>query len=152
MSSVVICLGCCIVLCFRPTVFAVCMNQMVVVFQPWSGTAPDLVSVNNYTFYSNSPAPLVSIGFLDILISPLYPTAPPSVAVVVVDPLSCTSSPPPLPALSAVHLDFSCTRHPPASADHLFALRHMPEYSAVYRDCLPPPLPPLACSQVPART
>ena len=63
------------VLCFRPPVRAVCQNHEVVVFQPQTGTALDLVSVANYKFYSNPPTPTVSTGFLDLFIYPIYTTA-----------------------------------------------------------------------------
>ena len=77
------------VVVFQTTIFAVCTNHEVVVFQPKIGTAPDLDSVANYTFYSNSPAPPVSTNFLDILIYPLYPTSPGLVVFSLVAPLSC---------------------------------------------------------------
>ena len=64
-----------VLLCFRPPVCVVCPNNEVVVFQPRTGTAPELGSVSNYIFYSNSPAPTVSTGFMDLFISLHYPTA-----------------------------------------------------------------------------
>ena len=68
--------SCCKVLFyFIPPVCTMCPNHEVVVFQPRTGTAPDLGSVANYTFYSNSPDPSVSTNFLNIFISPLYSTA-----------------------------------------------------------------------------
>ena len=96
-----------VLLCFRLPVCAVCMNHEVVVSQTRTGNSPDLGSVANYTFYSNSPAPPVSTGFMDISIHPLYPTAYRSVAFLLVAPLSCTHFPPTLLAQSAVHLDCS---------------------------------------------
>ena len=105
---------------FLPPVHAVFLNHEVVVFQPQTGTAPDLGFVANYTFYYSPPALPVSTIFLDVFIYPLYPTPPPSVAFVVLTPLYCTRSPPPLPERNAVHLDVVPTRHPPASAARLF--------------------------------
>ena len=52
---------------------------------------------------------------MDILISPFYPTAPPSVAFVVIYPLSCIIYPSPLSERSVIHLDSACARHPPES-------------------------------------
>ena len=61
---------------FWPPVRTVCPNHDVVVFQPRTGTAPDLVSVANYTFYYNRPAPPVSTVFLDLVIYLFHPTDP----------------------------------------------------------------------------
>ena len=79
-------------LCFWPSVHAVCPNHEVVVFRPWTVITPDLGSVANYTFYSNPPAPPVSTVFMDIFVSPLYSTTPPSVALVVVASIYCNLS------------------------------------------------------------
>ena len=37
--------------CYQPSVRAVCQNHEVVVFQPWTATAPDLGSVANITTF-----------------------------------------------------------------------------------------------------
>ena len=55
---------------FWPSVRVLCTNHEVVVFQPRTGTARDLVSVANYTFYCSPTAPPVSTDFMDIFISP----------------------------------------------------------------------------------
>ena len=52
-----------LLLCVWPSVCVMCPNHDVVVFQPWTGTAPYLGSVANYTFYSNPPSPSVSTIF-----------------------------------------------------------------------------------------
>ena len=117
----------------------VCPNQEGV-FQPQTGTATDLGSVANWKFYYNPPAPPVSNVFMDLLF-PLYPNAPPSVAFVAILPISCTRYPPTLPAQNATHLDVVRTRHPPASAACLCALRYVPESSNVYHECVTPPPP-----------
>ena len=157
MFAVICGCSCKVLLCLRPPVRAVRPNHEVAVFQPWTGTAPNLGSVANCNFYSNPPAPPVSTGFLDIFIYPLYPTAPPSVSFVLVFHLSCTLSPPHLPEQISVHLDV--THHP--------AIRHLPPAILCLSSLLPAPcayfcimscdraLPPLltsACSQVPVRT
>ena len=90
---------------FCPPVRMLSPNNEVVVFQLLTGTAPDLGSVANYTYYSIPPAPPVSTFFLGLLISPLYLNAPPSLVYFIVAPLSYTCSPPPLPERNAVHLD-----------------------------------------------
>ena len=118
--------SCKVLLCLRPPVRGVCPNHEVVVFQPWTGTAPDLGAVANYTFYSNPPAPPVSTGLLDIFIYPLYPTAPPSVSFVLVSHLSCTLSPPHLPKQISVHLEVTYTHRPPSSASRLCAPHRVP--------------------------
>ena len=64
------------------------------------------------------PPPLVFSAFWIIWFPPSY--RPPSVAVVVVSPLSYTRSPPPFLAWNSVHLNFSHT-HPPCQP-HLLAL------------------------------
>ena len=120
-------------------------------FQPRTCAAPDLGSVTNYTFHSNSPTPLVLTNFMDILISPLYNPAPPSVASVFLHPLSCTRSLPTLPAQISVHLDVPHTRHPPASASRLWA-SHRVSASTLYPVIVtPPPLLPAAFYHFPVR-
>ena len=103
------------------------------------GTAPDLGSVANYTFYYNSPAPPISTNYMDMFISPLYPTSPQSVAFVLVAPLSCNRSPPPLPEQSAVHLDVTHTHHPPASTSLIYAPHRVPASVLCPVNVLPPP-------------
>ena len=127
----------------------VCPNHEVVVLQYQIGTAPDLGSIANYNFYSNSPAPPVSTNFMDMFISTLYPTSPQSLAFVLVSPLSCNRSPPPLLEQSAVHLDVTHIHHPPASASCLYAPHRVPASALCPVTVYPPPFLPLACSQVP---
>ena len=97
--------------CFCPPIHLVCLNNEVVVFRSRTGTAPNLGSVADYNFYSNYPAPPVSADFLGIFIFPLYLTSLPSVAFVVVAPLSCTHYPPPSGAKRHPH--GSCLHPPP---------------------------------------
>ena len=66
----------CVCLNLRPLVRLLFPNHEMMVFQPQTGTAPDLGFIADYKFYSNPPAPPVSTGFMDIFIYPLYPTAP----------------------------------------------------------------------------
>ena len=122
---------------FLPPVFAVCPRHKVVVFQPRTGTTPDLCSVASCTFYSNPPAPPVPTVFMDLFF-PVYPTNPPSVAFFFIDPLSCTRSPTPLLTWSTAHLDIARTFLPLASAARLCALLRMPMSSTVSFDCAPP--------------
>ena len=126
-----------------------CLNHEVVVFQSQIGTAPDLGSVANYTFYYNSPAPPVSTKFMNIFIYPLYPTSPQSLSFVLVAPLSCNRSPPPLLEQSAVHLDVTYTHHPPAYASCLYTPHRVPTSAFCPVNVPPPPFMPSAFSQVP---
>ena len=96
--------GVCMCLYLWPPVRAVCQNHEFVVLQTWTETNLDLGSVANYTFNSSPPAPPVSTVFLDISIPPFYTIPPPSVLFVIIDPHSCTHSPPPLLDLNPVHL------------------------------------------------
>ena len=45
--------------CYRPPVRVVCPNHEVVVFQPWTVTAPDLGSVTNITTIPSLPPQLL---------------------------------------------------------------------------------------------
>ena len=120
----------------------VCPNHEVVVLQTRIGIDPYLGSVANYTSYSNPPAPPVSTNFLDILFFPSILPLPPLLAFKVVAPFSCTRSPPPLMARSAVHLDVACTHLLPASTTRPCAPRRMREPATVSRLWdLPLPLP-----------
>ena len=115
-----------------PPVFAVCLNHEVVVFQPRTGTALDVGSIDSYNFHSSPPTPPVSTVFLDLSISLLHPTTPPPVtACHLITSLCCIRSPPPLPAWNAAHLDIVHIRHPPASAAWLCAPRFGPASAAV---------------------
>ena len=58
------------ILYFQPPDRVVCPNHEVVMFQPRTGTAPDLGSIDNFTFYNSPPAPPVSTNFLDIFLPP----------------------------------------------------------------------------------
>ena len=53
---------------------------------------------------------------------------------------------------SAAHLDISCTRHYLTSAVRLCAPRRVLASTTFSHGRLPPPLPPLACAQVPVGT
>ena len=116
---------------FRTSVCAVCPNHEVVVFQPWTGTAPDLGFIANYTFLFYPSHPTCINFFLGLFISLLYPTSTPSLAFVIAVPLFFTPSPPPLPAQKYVYLDVVPTRYPSASAAWLCAPRCVPESAAV---------------------
>ena len=141
-------LGTNILFCFRPPVRVVCPNHKVVVFQHWTGTAPYLGSVANYTFYSTPSRTTYLNHFSGYLhLHPLYYR--PQLEFVVFSPTCCTRPPPPIPVRSAIHLYASRTRHPPASAaclckpaPHACICRRVPWMWS------PPPLTPLACSQV----
>ena len=126
-----------LLLCFRPAVRAMCPNNAVAVFQPWTGTAPYLGSITNFTFYSNPPALPVSKTFMDIFIFTLYPTAPLSFAFLLVSPISCTRSPLPLPSRINLKLDIyrTCQPLPFVSSTHAVCLRVTP----CNMNVLPPP-------------
>ena len=149
MLAVICGCSCKVMLCLRPPVRAVRPNHEVAVFQPWTGTAPNLGSVANCNFYSNPPAPPVSTGFLDIFIYPLYPTAPPISIICpgipsILHPLS-TSSPKTNIRPPGSHL------HPPSAILCLSSLRPTPcaYFCIVSCDCALPPLLTSACYQVP---
>ena len=93
----------CVCVYLRSPVRVVYPNHELVVFQPYTGTAPDVGSVANYTFLFYPFRPICLNRFMYLFISLLYPNAPPSVSFDVVSPLYCTLSPPPLPLWSAVH-------------------------------------------------
>ena len=88
---------------FLPPVRVVCLNLEVVVFQPCTGTTPDLGSVAHYTFYAIPTAPPVSTVFLYILIHPLYPTSPtqPPLISIVCHSIPSILDPPPTSYTSA---------------------------------------------------
>ena len=132
-----------LLLCFRPAFRARCPNNAVVVFQPRTGNAPYLGSINNFTFYSNPPAPPVSTNFMDICVVPLYPTAPLSVMFLLVSPLSCTHYPPPPPSRITLQLKIDRTRQtlPLVSSTRTTCLCVTP----CTMNVLPPPMPPLIC-------
>ena len=116
--------------CFWPPVHVACLNIEVLVFQPRTGTAMNLGSVDNYTFYSNYPAPTFSTNFLDIFISPLYPNAPPSLAFFVVAPLCCNQSPSPP---GSKHRPPVSRLHPPAIILHRSSMRPVPYACVCHR-------------------
>ena len=123
--------------CCCVSIYVLCTNHEVVVFQPRIGTALDLGSVANYTFYSNPPAPPFSTGLLGIFISHLYPTAPPSVVFVVVA-LSLSTA---LHLLSHRKSPYTCTSPAPATRQtpQLVSAPRVPVSAVVSRDCAPPP-------------
>ena len=120
----------------RPSVWAVCPNHEVVVFQPRTVTATYSGSVYIVLKnYSNSSRPAYINRFW-IFLFPPPPTAPPHhKPLVVVTFLCSTRSPPPLLERNAVHLEFSHTRHPPASAAYICAQSRVPMYATISRIC-----------------
>ena len=128
-----------LLLCFCPAVCVMCPNNLVVVFQPRTGTAPYLGSVANYTFYYNPPAPPVSTNFLDIFNVTLCPITPPWVFFLLVDPLSCTYSQIPLLVWSTFQMSVARPLHLSSFAACLCTLFRKSAYSAVSHECVPPP-------------
>ena len=135
-----------LLLCLCPEVHAMFPNHAVVVFQPWTGNAPYLGSVDNYIFYSIPPAPPVSTNFLDIFNVPICPITPPWVFYLLVDPISCTCSPLPLLVWSTFHRSIARTLHLSSFAACFCTSCCESASSAVSHECVPPPpLPPSAC-------
>ena len=125
--------------CLCPAAYVVCPNNKSVVFQPQTGTAPDLGFVANYTFYYNPPAPPFSTGFLGLFIFPLYPTVPPIISICcrslsLLQPLP-TSSP------STKRRPPGRCLHPPATSLRCSSLRPAPHVCICRRVlwlCAPP--------------
>ena len=102
-----------LLLCFCTELRVICPNHevVVIVFQPWTGNAPYLGSVDNYIFYSNPPAPPLSTNFLDIFKVPIFPITPPWVFFLLVDPLYFTCSPLHILVWSTFHMSIVRTLH-----------------------------------------
>ena len=132
-----------LLLCLYPAVCVMCPNNAVAISQPWTGADPYLGYITNFTFYSNPPSLPVSTKFMDLFIVTLYPTAPLSVAFLLVSPISCTRSPPHPPSRITLKLDIYYTRQPLTlvSSTCTTCLRVTP----CTMNVLPPPMPPLAC-------
>ena len=86
------------------------------------------------------PHPFQLFLWIIIFNSSILPPPYKKLFIVVALYMCCTLSPPSLLTRSATHIEFFRTRHLSASADCLWAPRHVPMSSAIYRDCAPPPL------------
>ena len=124
----------CVCLCNRPTALAMCSNNEVEVFQNCTRTALRSGSVASYNFILALPPHLIQPFFwIFLFLSSILPP-PQSISVCCrITSLCCTRSPSPLPARNSVHLDVVHTRHHPASAAQLCALRRMPASATFYR-------------------
>ena len=127
-----------------------CLNDEVVMLQPWTVITPDLGAVTNYTFYSNPPAPPVSTVLWIFLF--LLSTLPPHTSSVshcipyLLHPLPTSST-------STNFCPPGRHPHPPPASLRLSSLRPAPHacLCAVSCDCVPTKNSPLACSRVHVR-
>ena len=124
--------------CYQPSVRAVCQNHEVVVFQPWTATAPDLGSVANITTFiyltyllfqtcsgSFSLPPPRPISYF----SPIFHPSKPLLS------LFSPAFPPHLPRVRSDHPP-GCYPRPPAST----ACLHFPPSSGGPRSSLRDPV------------
>ena len=123
-------------LLFWPPFHVVCPNNELVVFQPQTGTATDLVPVAIIITLILDSSYHICFNIYPWIIPcfPLpYPPPPPLVTVRSrITSICCTGYPSPLPAQNAVHLDINHTRHLPASYARLCALHRVPSSFDVY--------------------